>query len=122
MNLNGILYQDNAEFVTSRWTEASTTNINANIKDIYRLSAVCINQSNPQYALDVNGDQSITGKLYINGVAQWLDNGGIIRSAANNVDESVAIPSGQTAVSFGRIELNTNRTITIGSGAVWKIV
>lgn len=122
MNLNGILYQDNAEFVTSRWTEGTGNIINSNIKDIYRLSAVGINQSNPQYALDVNGDQNITGKLYINGVAQWLDNGGIIRSAANNVDESVAIPSGQTAVSFGRIELNTNRTITIGSGAVWKIV
>ena len=38
------------------------------------------------------------------------------------VDENVTIPSGQTAVSFGRIELNTSKTITVSSGAVWKIV
>jgi len=122
VNLDGQLFQNNAEFVTSRWTEADSNIVNANIKDIYRLSAVGINNASPQYALDIDGDQNITGKLYINGVAQWLDAGGIIRSAANNVDENVAIPAGQTAVSFGRIELNTTRTITIGSGAVWKIV
>ena len=119
MNIDGQLFQNNAEFVTSRWTKSA----NDSGANIYRDSKVGIgNVPSPAYTLDVAGDQNLTGKLYINGVAQWLDAGGIIRSAANLVDENVSIPSGQTAVSFGRIELNTSKTITVGSGAVWKIV
>ena len=124
ININGILYQDNAPFVTSRWTEAATTLLDPNniIKDIYRLSAVGINQPQPAYPLDIDGDANLTGKLYVKGVAQWLDSGGIIRTAANLIDEDVNIQANLTAVSFGRIELNTGRTLTIGSGAVWKII
>ena len=119
MNIDGQLFQNNAEFVTSRWTKSA----NDSGANIYRNSKVGIgNVPSPAYTLDVSGDQNLTGKLYINGVAQWLDAGGIIRSAANLVDENVTIPSGQTAVSFGRIELNTSKTITVSSGAVWKIV
>ena len=119
MNIDGQLFQNNAEFVTSRWTKSA----NDSGANIYRDSKVGIgNVPSPAYTLDVAGDQNLTGKLYINGVAQWLDAGGIIRSAANLVDENVSIPSGQTAVSFGRIELNTSKTITVSSGAVWKIV
>ena len=59
MNLNGQFFQNNAEFVTSRWTEAS------NNTDIYRLSKVGINKADPAYTLDCNGDFNVTGAFYM---------------------------------------------------------
>jgi len=47
MNLNGQFFQNNEEFVTSRWTQASNT------LDIYRLSRVGINKADPTYTLHV---------------------------------------------------------------------
>ena len=54
VNFNGTLYQNNGEFVTSRWTESS------NETDIYRLSAVGINKADPTVTLDVLGASNIT--------------------------------------------------------------
>ena len=73
MNLNGNVYQNNEEFVTSRWTEATTNLVDANVQDIYRLTAVGINQSTPAYILDVNGDINTNAKVRASGDAQWLD-------------------------------------------------
>jgi hypothetical protein len=121
MNLNGILYQDNAEFVTSRWTEASTTNINANIKDIYRLSAVGINNSSPTYALDVDGDINLTGAFRVGGTAQWIDSAGIIRVSNTVISENVTIPGSTIASSQGPITITNTFTVVINSGAEWSI-
>jgi hypothetical protein len=121
MNLNGILYQDNAEFVTSRWTEAATTNINANIKDIYRLSAVGINNSSPTYALDVDGDINLTGAFRVGGTAQWIDSAGIIRVSNTVISENVTIPGSTIASSQGPITITNTFTVVINSGAEWSI-
>ena len=117
MNLNGILYQNNAEFVTSRWTEA-TNNL-----DIYRLSKVGINKADPVYELDVSGDiQVANGTLYSNGVKQWVDSYGIFKSNSNTVAEDVTIPANINCVSAGPITIATGYTVTINSGGNWAIV
>ena len=117
MNLNGILYQNNAEFVTSRWTEA-TNNL-----DIYRLSKVGINKADPVYELDVSGDiQVANGTLYSNGVKQWIDSYGIFKSNSNTVAENVTIPANINCVSAGPITIATGYTVTINSGGNWAIV
>ena len=115
INFNGQVFQNNAEFVTSRWTEAT------NEIDIYRLSKVGINKADPDYTLDVSGDINLSGKLYVSGTAQWIDNAGIIRVTNTAISESVNIPAGITAYSFGPLVLNNGYTIDIGSGAVWSI-
>ena len=116
VNINGDLYQDNKPFVTSRWTLASNTT------DILRDSKVGIGSADdPLYELDVTGDLNLTGKLYVADTAQWIDNAGIIRVTNTVIDEDVDIPASTTAYSFGPLVLNTNKTITIGSGAEWSI-
>ena len=60
VNFNGQLFQNNAEFVTSRWTEAS------NGADIYRLSRVGINKADPTYQLHVLGSANIEGQDFVN--------------------------------------------------------
>ena len=79
VNFNGQLFQNNAEFVTSRWTEASNGN------DIYRLSKVGINQSNPSYTLEVNGETNLKSTLRVNGDAQYLDTYGIVKRNRNSI-------------------------------------
>jgi len=118
MNLNGILYQNNEEFVTSRWTESSDFD-GANI---YRLSYVGINKEDPQYALDVSGDLNMTGVLRVNGTAQWLDSYGIIKVTNSLIAEDVTIPSGTIAYSNGPIDIADTFAITVEDGAVWSIV
>ena len=67
VNFNGTLFQNNGEFVTSRWTEAS------NQLDIYRLSKVGIAQQNPTYTLQVgtygseNGSFKVAGNSELDG-------------------------------------------------------
>ena len=67
VNFNGTLFQNNGEFVTSRWTEAS------NQLDIYRLSKVGIAQQNPSYTLQVgtygseNGSFKVAGNSELDG-------------------------------------------------------
>jgi predicted TIM-barrel enzyme len=68
INFNGLLYQNNQQFIASRWS-AGTGN------DIYRLSQVGIGTTNPEYDLDVLGDVRIRGGLYdnLNNSAGLLD-------------------------------------------------
>jgi hypothetical protein len=126
VNINGQLFQDNSEFVTSRWTEASNT------ADIYRLSRVGINKADPTYQLHVLGSVNIEGQdfvnqannrvLYANGIKQWLDTYGTFKSNRNFVDENITIPSGYNAGSFGPITINNNIVITVADGGSWNIV
>jgi len=116
MNINGQLFQNNAEFVTSRWTEATNGN------DIYRLSKVGINKADPQYTLDLDGDFNITGIQYINGNAQWLDSNGIIKVVQNaDIAENITIGNSTDAYSDGPIVIANGYTVTIGSGSTWSI-
>ena len=105
MNINGQLFQNNSEFVTSRWTEAS------NNLDIYRLSRVGINRTDPTYQLHISGDTNIeNGALYANGVRQWIDSYGIFKSNSNTVAENITIPANINCISAG--------PITIANGSV----
>ena len=61
VNFNGQLFQNNAEFVTSRWTEAT------NQLDIYRLSKVGINTTDPQQMLAITGDVNIIPGTFASG-------------------------------------------------------
>ena len=76
VNFNGQLFQNNAEFVTSRWTEASNGN------DIYRLSKVGINVADPTYTLQVSGTFKATGNSEIDGTFR------IGTAATNRIDVS----------------------------------
>ncbi len=126
MNINGILYQNNAEFVTSRWTEATNGN------DIYRLSKVGINKVDPTFTLHVAGDLNIEGTsktngqvdacLFANGQRQWVDSFGIIKVQKVTIDESVTVPSNVTAYSVGDIEITNGNTVTISSNATWLLI
>ena len=116
MNINGQLFQDNAEFVTSRWTEATNGN------DIYRLSKVGINKADPQYTLDLDGDFNLTGIQYINGNAQWLDANGIIKIVQNaDIAENINITNSTDCFSDGPIVIANGYTVDIGSGSSWSI-
>jgi len=126
VNFNGQLFQNNAEFVTSRWTEAS------NGDDIYRLSKVGINKEDPTYTLHVLGSANIEGQdfvngannrvLYANGIKQWIDTYGTFKANRNFVDENITIPSGYNCGSFGPLTINNNVVITISDGGSWNIV
>ena len=65
INFNGVLYQNNAEFVTSRWTETATGG------GIYRLSKVGISKQIPTATLHVGTDPSEgeDGTLIVEGQA-----------------------------------------------------
>ena len=134
VNFNGQLFQNNAEFVTSRWTEA------ANELDIYRASKVWINPDptasgftgNPTYSLQVSGSLGVDGTsftdgtntlvYYANGDKQYLDSYGVFKSNRNSVSENVTVPAGTNAMSSGPITINSGTTVTIDSGAAWSVV
>ena len=120
MNLNGQFFQNNEEFVTSRWTESA----NDSGANIYRNSKVGIgNVPSPQYTLDVSGDLNMTGVMRVNGTAQWFDSYGIIRGTNTDIAESVTIPNGAIASSNGPIVITAGggHVVTIGTGAVWTV-
>ena len=117
ININGLVFQNNAEFVTSRWTEAP------NETDIYRGTKVGINfqtAKNPDYDLEVDGTLGLSGAIYANDDPLWLDTYGIIKVNRGTLDEDVTITSGLNAVSNGPIVINSG-TITVDSGATWVI-
>ena len=119
VNFNGTLYQDNQEFVTSRWTEAPNTN------DIYRASKVGIGFSsakNPEEALEVEGNIEVSGRVEANGDAQWIDTYGVFKANRNTIDENITIPQSTNCVTAGPVTINNNRTIVISDGASWSIV
>ena len=120
MNLNGQFFQNNEEFVTSRWTESS----NESGANIYRNSKVGIgNVPSPSYALDVAGDFNMTGVMRVNGTAQWFDTYGVIKGGNQTIAESVTIPNSALATSNGPITIvaGGNHVVTIGTGAVWVV-
>ena len=117
-NINGQLFQDNSEFVTSRWTKST----NASGANIYRNSFVGIgNVPQPAYTLDVGGDLNVTGAFYVNSNQLWLDTNATIRVFGNIVAEDVTIPAGTAASSFGDISLGSNVDVVVSSGATWSI-
>lgn len=119
MNINGFLYQNNEEFVTSRWTESANDQGN----NIYRNSKVGIGDvDSPAYQLDVDGDINMTGKLYVAGTAQWLDSQGIIKLTNTLITDDVTVPAGAVAYSNGPIEIQDGKTVTVSAGATWSIL
>ncbi|AIX29768.1 tail fiber-like protein [Synechococcus phage ACG-2014e] len=129
MNIDGQLFQDNAEFVTSRWTK-STNDSGANI---YRNSKVGIGDvASPAYQLHVKGGLNIEGSTYssgqnqdvlwANGQAQWVDSYGIIKIQRTNINEDVTIPANVVSSSIGDIEIASGKTVTIASGGEWYIM
>ena len=126
VNINGQLFQNNSEFVTSRWTEASNGN------DIYRLSRVGVKKQDPSYDLHVAGSMNIEGQtfsnqantsvLYANGVRQWIDSYGIFKANSQVVAENITVPNGTNCGSFGPITINNNIVITVADGGSWNIV
>ena len=119
VNFNGTLFQNNGEFVTSRWTEAP------NEADIYRPSFVGINfqsDRNPEEALEVEGNIEVSGNLQINGDVQWIDTYGVIRTTRQTIDENITVPNSTNALSHGIVNINNSRTVTVGAGAIWTIV
>jgi len=113
------LFQNNSEFVTSRWTEAPNSN------DIYRASKVGIgftSAKNPEEALEVEGNIEVSGTLEANGDAQWLDTYGIFKANRNTIDEDITIPQSTNCMTAGPVTINNNRTIVISDGASWSIV
>ena len=146
MNLDGQLFQNNEEFVTSRWNEVGT--------NIYRNSRVGIGETSPAYTLDVGedfsdsgesgrlrvqgtsrlqgavtittGGASITGTvnakdgLQADGAEQWLDSKGVIKTHGSIIDENVTIPAGTNAFSVGDVTVAGGRTITVNG--IWKLL
>ena len=86
MNLNGQFFQNNEEFVTSRWTQASNT------LDIYRLSRVGINKADPTYTLHV-----ASGTV-----------GGVSLPASVNIEGSTYSSGQNTSVMYANCLLYTS--------------
>ena len=119
VNFNGQLFQNNSEFVTSRWTEAP------NEIDIYRPSRVGIGFSSakdPDQALEVQGSIEVTEFLYVNDDKQYLDTYGVIKRNRNTIAESITIGGSDNASSVGPITIASGHTVTISSGGVWNIL
>ena len=119
VNFNGQLFQNNSEFVTSRWTEAP------NETDIYRPSRVGIGFSsakNPDQALEVQGSIEVTEFIYVNDDKQYLDTYGVIKRNRNTIAENITIGGSDNASSVGPITIQSGSTVTISSGGVWTIL
>jgi hypothetical protein len=126
INFNGNVFQNNAEFVTSRWTEAT------NETDIYRLSKVGINKADPSYTLHVGGDVNIEGNtftsgrivqtLHANGDKQWIDRYGMIKTQRQTLSDSVTVPANTTAFSAGDITIASGSTLEIAAGSTFIVV
>ena len=145
VNFNGTLFQDNAPFVTSRWTESSQSPAAGQLVDIYRESRVGVNKVDPTYTLHIAASYdaqsnllkdagvniegttfSVAGQntsvLYANGDKQWLDTYGVFKANRNTIEENVTIPQNTNCMSAGPMTINNNTTITINDGASWSIV
>lgn len=119
VNFNGTLYQNNEPFITSRWTIAT------NGIDAYRLSKIGINKVDPVYELDVDGSIAINGSgktLYANGIPQWVDDFGVIKTALNTISSNVVIPDNTNATSVGIINILNDAVVEIGENSTWVIL
>jgi hypothetical protein len=114
--VGGQLYKDGASFSGSNWNTTGS--------DIYRNSRVAIGQTTVSSSgvtdqkLQVGGGISMTGILYVNSQPQWFDSKGVIRASANDISENTTIPSGQTGISIGPIDINNNVTVTVSGNWV----
>ena len=114
VNFNGQLFQNNAEFVTSRWTEASNT------YDIYRLSKVGIGPTmsavtDPTKELVVGGDIDIQngdfkGDQTLTGGSQWFSPGYF------GVDRAVVLDPFE---KYGGVKF---RRLNVGQYAWWVLI
>jgi len=119
MNINGQLFQNNSEFVTSRWTESPNGN------DIYRASKVGIGfttDKDPGYALDVEGDFNVVGATYIGGVKQYQDSQGIIKAYNDTILYDVDLDANSNSFSNGPIIVASGVDIVFGNNAKWTIL
>ena len=126
MNLDGQLFQNNEEFVTSRWTEAT------NQTDIYRLSKVGINVVNPTDTLQISGNVNIEGSTFTsgqntsvleaNGETQYIDSKGIIKRNSKTVDESITVGANDRCMSTGPVEVTGSAVVTVSAGGVWVVL
>ena len=127
ININGLVFQNNAEFVTSRWTESD------NELDIYRESKVWVNPDSsvsgftgdPDYDLQVGGGGNdghfgLTGVMYINDSPQWIDSTGIIKTSASTLSADTTIPANTNAMSVGPITIQPGVVIDVIGN--WSIV
>ena len=114
VNFNGQLFQNNAEFVTSRWTEAT------NQIDIYRLSKVGIGPEStavklPTKELVVGGDIDIDngefkGDGTLTGGSQWFSPGYF------GVDRAVVLDPQEV---YGAVKF---RRLNAGQYAFWVLI
>ena len=119
INIDGQLYQNNSEFVTSRWTESP------NGTDIYRASKVGIGfttDKDPGYALDVEGDFNVVGSTYIGGVKQYQDSQGIIKAFNDTILYDVTLDDNSRSFSNGPIFIAPGVEVTFGNNATWTIL
>ena len=126
VNFNGQLFQNNAEFVTSRWTEAT------NQTDIYRLSKVGINTTDPQQTLAITGDVNIipgtfaSGQnpnvLKANNSKLYVDSNGIFRRHNRIINENVTVANNDNCFSAGDVTIQNGTTVTIANGGSWSVV
>ena len=139
LNFNGQLFQNNEEFVTSRWTLNKTTN------NIWRLSKVGIGKEDPTYTLEtapvLDGDSNLindgslnvsgstfdanqvnTSVIYANADPQYIDTYGVFKTNRNIINEDITIPSATNAMSAGPLTINNGITITIPNGSSWSVV
>jgi hypothetical protein len=118
-NIDGQLYQNNSEFVTSRWTESP------NNTDIYRASKVGIGfttDKDPAYVLDVEGDFNVQGTTYIGGVRQYQDSQGIIKAFNDTILYDVDLEANSNSFSNGPIFVGAGVDIVFGNNAKWTIL
>ena len=85
-------------------------------------SKVGINQSNPSYTLDVNGDANVRDLIRVNGDAQYLDDYGIVKRNRNSIAQNLTIGGADNAASYGPVTVANGYTVTISSGGVWNIL
>ena len=64
----------------------------------------------------------MTGAMYVNGTAQWIDSAGIIKVSGNTIAENITIPTGTNAFSIGDITIQNGYTVTVASGALWTFL
>ena len=121
VNFNGILYQNNEAFITSRWTLAT------NGIDAYRLSKIGVNKADPIYTLDVGtadgsaGDIGMSGILYVNDNPQWVDKNAVIKTTLNTINENTSIPDNTSGTSIGEIFITGTAVVTLGQNSNWVI-
>jgi hypothetical protein len=58
--------------------------------------------------------------ISVNGVSQWLDSYGVIKTNKNTIDENVTIPLGTNGVTAGTVTVGAGYTVTVQG--VWTIV